>query len=589
MYTNYELRQMPLSVDSSRRVVEEFLHANGLSLDDLDYYVGVFLKGSDEMLAGAGKKGDVIKCVAVEESQRDEGFTNRIVSHLVNLITSEGYTCVKVFTKPCYREVFESLAFSLLADTPHAVLLENGHGLADYRKYLTSRRREGRNGVIVINGNPFTRGHRYLVEQAARQVDYLYVIPVKEDASMFSYEERKDMMKDALSDITNIDILEGSDYAISAATFPSYFIKKMSNVTESQTMMDLKLFSQHIAPSLGVSVRFVGSEPTDKLTSYYNERMRELLPSMGIDVVEIERLRENGSIISASRLRRFLADGNLSEAAHLAYSTTIPYLIAHLATMALQTELDTTPKPGLVDRHDSGAHHDMDYSLMQRSINTLHPYFVRLALAGWQKEIPAHEVIQGIGVECEEAMLRATGGVNTHKGALFSMGITVVAASHLWYENLITSQPHNLNITISELRQTVSAIARRFPKSSGTHGSIVTQKYNLKGARDHAIDGYPLLFGEWLPYYAANKNHDEVNIRTLLLIMSELEDTNIYYRKDAKTAEDVKRQSRYAFDNYALWRMETMNDDFIHRNISPGGAADMLSLTIFVNSIIKET
>ena len=92
-----------------------------------------------------------------------------------------------------------------------------------------------------------------------------------------------------------------------------------------------------------------------------------------------------------------------------------------------------------------------------------------------------------------------------------------------------------------------------------------------------------------MPYYAANKNHDEVNIRTLLLIMSDLEDTNIYYRKDAKTAEDVKRQSRYAFDNYALWRMETMNDDFIHRNISPGGAADMLSLTIFVNSIIKET
>ncbi|MDO4181638.1 MAG: [citrate (pro-3S)-lyase] ligase [Bacteroidales bacterium] len=586
MYSDYEIRQLPLSVRSNRQAVSVFLAANGLRLDAVDYYAAVYACGEEEMLAGGGLCGDVIKCIAVSPKVRDEGMANRLVSHLISVAMGEGHTSVKLFTKPENRAMFESLGFSLIAQSPEAIFMENGgRGLSAYCQYLRTLRDEaspethGESGAIVMNANPFTRGHRYLIEQAAAQVSHLYIIAVKEDKSQFGYTERISMMRDGCRGIRNVTVCEGSDYAVSASTFPTYFLKKIDAATDAHITLDLDLFARRIAPALGATVRFVGTEPADGLTARYNRLMKEQLPPKGVRVVEIERLCEGDAVISASAVRQSLAGGSLQEAARMVYPTTVPYLISSLASAALQKEVDTTPKPGLVDRKDSGAHRDMDHGLMTKSIRTLHPFFTQLAALGLREELPAVEKVRATGMEAEKAMLQATGGVNTHKGALFSFGLMAVAAAFLL---------HNQGKTDAvQLRDAVSVLASQFPKPQGTHGSHVSGQYAVKGALANACDGYPQLFDDWLPFYRQCAGDEFALHKTLLHIMSALDDTNIYFRKDAGTVRRVKQEAGALLKDFSVEALEEMNRRFIGENISPGGSADMLALTVFIDTLLK--
>ncbi len=598
MYTEYEIRQLPLTLRAYRQRVERFLVDNSLRLDDVDYYAGVYAVGDDELLAGGGLKGNVIKCIAVGNRLRDEGMSNRLVSHLISRAHEQGFTTIRVFTKPDNLHIFESLSFRLLATSRKAILMETGDGLKRYCDHLSRSSflapRSSKKGVIVMNANPFTRGHRYLIEQAARQVDHLFVMAVKEDLSTFGYEERLAMIQAGCRELNNVSVVEGSDYAISATTFPTYFLKQLSDASDTQMTLDLDLFARHIAPALQASVRFVGSEPTDRLTRRYNELMEQLLPEKGIEVKEIERLLmpsesdeiEQDTAISASAVRRFLNEGSLLKAAALVPPTTLPYLIAHLATQALQTELDTTPKPGLVDKHDNGAHRDMDYALMLESIRALHPYFLKLSLLGFQDQQPETEQIRTIGIEAEKAMLEATRNVNTHKGALFSLGLAVVAAAQMM-KSVRKEEKRGKTPNVTSLQHIIKQLACQFPKAEGTHGSSVIGKHLVKGALANAQQGYAQLATDWLPYYQQLRYDEYQCHKTLLHIMSQLDDTNIYYRKDAMTVARVKQQSEELLADFSVDKLSAMNEQFIDENISPGGSADMLSLTVFIHSILS--
>ena len=441
-----------------------------------------------------------------------------------------------------------------------------------------------------MNCNPFTLGHRYLIEQAAKQVEWLFVMVVREDCSLFAYTERKAMVEQGVADFENVTVIDGSDYAISRATFPTYFLKRLDDAADTQMLLDLDLFSRHIAPALGATVRFVGTEPTDQLTRRYNQLMHEALE----DVRETDRLEKDGNAVSASRVRKAMEQGDMNAIRQLVPPTTIPYIIAHLATQALQAELDTTPKPGLVDKDNNGAHRDMDHALMQLSINTLHPYFVRLALLGFADTLPSHTAIRDAGIEAEKAMLAATNGVNTHKGALFSMGLAVVAAAYEEKKaeaNKEERAEERKEGNLSSLQLTIKSLAASFPDTSGTHGSKAKQLSNgtktIKGALDNAREGYETLFAEWLPFYnERRKSHDPHALhKTLLRIMCDLDDTNVIYRTDFATAEEVKQEARALLDNFEETALKDMDRRYTARNISPGGAADMLSLTVFIGSI----
>lgn len=581
MFSNYEIRQVPLSLKSSRQKVVNFLAANDLRLEEVDYYAGVFAGDDDELLAGGGLSGDVLKCIAVSDALRDTGMSLSLVSHLLSVAQSNGHQQLKVFTKPENKGIFENFSFHAIASATKAILMENGNGLRNYCSQLNALAGDKgeKRGVIVMNANPFTLGHRYLVEQAAAQVDTLFIIVVKEDRSLFSYAERKAMIMAGVADIANVVVCEGSDYAISAATFPTYFLKQLSDATDTHITLDLDLFARHIAPALGATVRFAGSEPLDATTRRYNRLMTELLPAQGIDFVEIERCLINDNIVSATAVRDALTEQTLLKALHLVPHTTVPYLVSRLATDALRQELDTTPKPGLVDCADSGAHSDMDYATMSRSIQAIHPYFTQLALAGFSKTLPQADALRQLGLEAEKAMLAATGGVNTHKGALFSMGLTIVAATHLLF--------NQKSINATDLQATITQLALRFEQPSGTHGHQVLAQNKVNGALASAQNGYQQLFSDWLPYYSGLNSDPQRLHKTLLLIMSMLDDTNVAYRKGADEMKHVKDEARALLDDFSLAKLSQMNSDFTARNISPGGCADMLSLTFFVHSLIN--
>ena len=658
-----EIQTLNPATPRQRQRIEAFLKRNALRIDDMNYYAAM-LDDDGEMIAGGGLKDDVIKCVAVDDAHKGEAIANTLVSHLISHANQEGYGCIKLFTKPKNRQLFESLSFRLLAEAPEAILMETGIGgisntvealkkikeesekYKEYNKECKEDNKECKEdskeckeeektnlntttpqhlntsylntstphhltttmqptGCIIMNCNPFTLGHRYLIEQAAKQVERLYVMVVKEDCSLFAYTERKAMVEQGVADIENVSVIDGSDYAISRATFPTYFLKRLDDAADTQMLLDLDLFRRHIAPVLGATVRFVGTEPTDQLTRRYNQLMHETLK----DVREINRLEKDGNAVSASRVRKAMEEGDMNTIRQLVPPTTLPYIIAHLATQALQAELDTTPKPGLVDKDNNGAHRDMDYALMQLSINTLHPYFVRLAFLGFADTLPSHTVIRDAGIEAEKAMLEATNGVNTHKGALFSMGLAVVAAAYEEKKAAANKEERGKEREeeyLSSLQLTIKALAASFPDTSGTHGSKAKQLSNgtttIKGALDNAREGYEKLFAEWLPFYnERRKSHDAHALhKTLLRIMCDLDDTNVIYRTNVATAEEVKQEARallasfeeaYAAEDKEkcasteLLALKDMDRRYTERNISPGGAADMLSLTVFIGSI----
>ena len=614
-YKNLDIVEVPLGSPHFHSKVERFLGANGLRMEALDAYYAV-QDADGNILAGAGISGNIIKCVAVAPDMRSDGLLTPLISRIF-----AGQGNLKVFTKPEYQTLFESLGFKLLAQAPLAILMENGRGLQQYCEYLktfapaseenyfssSSSTPAYKVGIIVMNANPFTLGHKYLIDKALEQVDQLFVIPVKEDVSMFPYTERLAMIQAASASSSaenyflghrpknqfsassstpaqaDAVVLKGSDYSISAATFPTYFLKDITDASETQMRLDLDLFCRHIAPALGATVRFAGSEPNDPLTAKYNSLMAEVLPKHGVEFVEIERLSTAGMTshhlpaltgeyaVYASKVRKALAEGNYKAAAVMCPDTTWPYLLAALAERALRMELDTPMKPGLVCPDSNGAHKDMDYGTMLKGIAAIRPFFPRMAMATTPEEL------KQLGIDAENAMLAATGGINTHRGAIFALGLAINVVGR--------------NCQLIDTQLVIESA--RVPGYLGTQAKQLIDN-NLQntpiGAKRIALTGYQQLFEDWLPFYRGAKGEERgyshFAVQALLLhVMSTLDDTCIIKRVGKERAEQVKDQIRRSVPANDECLMELCKR-FEAEGISPGGAADMVALTIFFDSII---
>ncbi|MBR5176724.1 MAG: [Bacteroidales bacterium] len=709
-----DIQRVPLSSLRFRRQVETFLAANGLRLEQVDdYYCIISEEGLIE--AGAGIAGNVIKCVAVDSSERSRGLLSPLISHVISQASVQGRSNLKVFTKPVNEEIFTSLGFHTIARAPLAILMENGHGLEDYLASLSGAVAavsnpsglsvSGSAGVIVMNANPFTLGHRYLVEKASEQVGKLFVIPVKEDVSLFPYDERLEMISLGCEGLATV--LEGSDYQISAATFPTYFLKDLSEASETQMLLDLDLFGGHIAPALGATVRFVGTEPSDPLTARYNELMKEVLPSYGIQVVELPRLKG----IQASEVRDALERGSIKTAAAMTPATTWPYLVAELMARALRIELDTPLKPGLVDKDSNGAHSDMDYALMKGSIDVIRRSFIRhlpilprrwstayedTATLGtlrggtgaerseasggaerseaserrYSTTVEEMKRVPEFGKAIEEDVLEYTGGVNTYRGAIFALGLASIVALEIARDSQLAEYQHNrqmclvnnnqaglanilidspLHITAKELSDRIADLSGLIATGNDSHGARAVKKYGVKGALQLAREGYKPLFEDWLPFYrlavatglrqtdvqdpvaaghrqtdvrsagaaglrpysaaaergwtrpcpggtadkapdgTADKTQDASQLlqKTLLRIMSTLDDTCVIHRVGYQRAQEVKKEAKALLDDFSEDQLREMKQRYDSEGISPGGAADMLALTILIDSLTQ--
>lgn len=278
--------------------------------------------------------------------------------------------------------------------------------------------------------------------------------------------------------------------------------------------------------------------------------------------------------------------------------------IAAHAHAALIAEVDATPKPGLVDRRNSGAHTDMDRALFHKSAEALQPYFLRVAQHAYDTAAltptKAFSAMRPLGIQAEADMLRATGGVNTHKGAIFSLGLLAAAAARLHARNACPQPEAVLDeaclfaagICARELPTKPEAVAEQ---EGVTKGERAFRLYGARGVRGEAEQGFPHVRGCALPAYLAalqaGAGENDALIMALLALMAEVTDTNVLMRADMDAANYVKEQARMFLDQQlplgsvdwqqALMRMD---DVFIQRNLSPGGCADLVALTHFLHA-----
>ncbi|MBR5403082.1 MAG: triphosphoribosyl-dephospho-CoA synthase, partial [Bacteroidales bacterium] len=228
--------------------------------------------------------------------------------------------------------------------------------------------------------------------------------------------------------------------------------------------------------------------------------------------------------------------------------------------------LNTPGKPGLVGPDGSGAHKDMDYDTMLRGIKALRPFWSRMAMAS------GPDKLRELGIEAEKAMLSATGGVNTHRGAIFCLGIALNAAE-AWRQQTDIQQI---------MQKRVKEIAHPLLHNQLKNNNLAPRREGVKDARAMALDGYSDLFTDWLPFY--REAEQDALQKTLLRIISTLDDTCVIKRVGYDRAQEVKREAN-ASPTLAD-AIEDMCIRYAQEGISPGGAADMLALTIFFDSII---
>src|SRR6056297_210185 len=369
--STYDLEISSIQPDlaSERKPVADFLASQQLSYDqDVEHTLVAKRNG---IIVGTGPlAGGVLKCIAVDQSYQGEALTNTIVGELELEAYHKGIEHLFVFTKAKNRAVFQSLGFGVVAESSageqtDVVLLEKPEGYVDeWLRSLSGAMTGGASTALVMNCNPFTLGHRYLVEQAAlraarqpsRQGEVpgglrgdptpgetpgeeghvVHLFVVSAERSLFPEDVRFRLVQQGTEDLKNVIVHHGGPYIISGATFPSYFLRDSKEVTTAHARLDLQIFGEKIAPALNIRRRMVGEEPYCPVTAAYNREMQHILPHYGIEVEEIPRLLHGGAAISASKVRELIREEKWEEIEHLVPASTWNYLTSAEATAVIE-------------------------------------------------------------------------------------------------------------------------------------------------------------------------------------------------------------------------------------------------------------
>src|SRR6056297_986163 len=335
--STYDLEISSIQPDlaSERKPVADFLASQQLSYDlDVEHTI---VERSNGIMVGTGSlAGNVLKCIAVDTAYQGEALTNTIVGELELEAYHKGIEHLFVFTKTKNRAVFQSLGFGVVAESSageqtDVALLEKPDGQVE--SWLKSLEKfalpEGAT-ALVMNCNPFTLGHRYLVEAASRRAaeagQTVHLFVVSAERSLFPEQVRYDLLKKGTEEFENVMVHHGGPYIISGATFPSYFLRDSEAVTSAHARLDLQIFGERIAPALNIERRMVGEEPYCPVTAAYNKEMRLILPSYGIEVEEISRLEYAGAAVSASKVRELIRENQWNEIESLVPRSTWRYL-----------------------------------------------------------------------------------------------------------------------------------------------------------------------------------------------------------------------------------------------------------------------
>lgn len=305
-----EYRQ--ILIDTEWAEARNLLLSAGLSMPEgCDFGLACYEDGP--MLACGFLAGNVLCGFCVAPAVQGGGVSTAILSRLVLHGKERGLSHFFIFTKAAEADKFAASGFTLVARTGQAALLEMGRPgyadwLADTRGLIgacAAPSGASALGAIVMNANPFTRGHEYLASTAAADCDRLLVFVVQEDVSVVPFAVRLHLVREGLAHVPNVQVLPAGPYMVSRASFPAYFTADEARGSV-HAGLDCAIFATRIAPDLGISIRFVGTEPFDPVTRQYNRVMAQECARSGLTLREIPRLESAGGAVSASRVRALL-------------------------------------------------------------------------------------------------------------------------------------------------------------------------------------------------------------------------------------------------------------------------------------------
>lgn len=295
-------------------------------INKIDRTIGIFQ--DDELVATGSIAGNVIKYVAVCDKGSTPGARfNKILSELMNIQAQNGIFHYFVFTKPEYMESFQHIGFTKLAEAKTGAVLEKGTpGIENFLSNIKHFDKNKKIAAIVMNANPFTKGHLYLVESAAKENDLVYLFVVNQDNSLFTTDERYELIKAGTKHIENLVVVNGGDYMVSFVTFPAYFINDQDEAIKYQTEIDAQIFKNWIAKDLGITTRYLGSEPISHTTNIYNETLKKVLPNeVEVKIIDRRELPKVG-VISATKVRKHIEKGSINDIRQLVPETSFEFI-----------------------------------------------------------------------------------------------------------------------------------------------------------------------------------------------------------------------------------------------------------------------
>ena len=294
-----------------KKKIEKFLKDFAINYEkDVDYTLAAF--DGDKIVGTGSAAGRVLKCFAIDAAYQGMGITNAIITRLIDYQYERDERHLFIFTKPKNIKIFSDFGFSLVEETEDVALLDNK--IEKLYELLKSMEDDRESGAIVINANPMTKGHLYLIETARKMTDLLHIFMVEEDGSTFPYEFRYKIVAEEVSKFDNVILHRGNDYIISKNTFPTYFYKDEKTILKAYSELDTKIFGSYFVKALKIKKRFVGTEDKDLVTKNYNDTMKKILPNYGVELIEIPRIESGGEVISASKVRKLLKERNFEEA-----------------------------------------------------------------------------------------------------------------------------------------------------------------------------------------------------------------------------------------------------------------------------------
>ncbi len=324
---SYIVEKLHLNNIEEVNEVKTFLSSFQLDYEnDIDYTV--VIRQANKIVATCSKTKDILKAFAVDDSIQGEGITNLLIKSIQDRLFDEGIFHSFIFTKPIYETTFKSFGYKVVAKVDQVILLEYGFNGIDktltnlkklYNIYTTTP-----NSALVMNCNPFTLGHRYLIETASKSSKEVLVFIVEEDKSLFPFKTRYELVKKGVEDLKNVTVIPGGKYIISSATFPAYFLREESEFLSAYTKLDATIFAKYFCKEFNITKRMLGEEPYCPVTKKYNDTLEEILNQYDVQVEIIQRkyISTPDDYISASKVRKLIKLEGRSALNHL--SNLIP-------------------------------------------------------------------------------------------------------------------------------------------------------------------------------------------------------------------------------------------------------------------------